>query len=239
MVGKDIMINWLYPVRCPVCEKTVLPKGALIHRECRKKLEYIKGSVCMKCGVPVSEEEEYCVECCGIDRGFDQGRSVFYYQKYAGRALKQVKNKGTEEYVRFFAKAMKASCKGYIAATGAECIVPVPLHSSKKRSRGFNQSELLAKALAEETDIPVRLLLKKRKKTKDQKSLDQRQRKMNVQDAFITDKAVRKKGIPTSVLLLDDVTTTGSTLTACARALKASGVKKVSFICVCVRGQIN
>lgn len=235
------MITWLYPERCPVCLKLVTPKGALLHPECKEKLDNIREPVCMKCGMPLaSEEEEYCKECiCCPDRGWNQGRSIFPYHGVLGKTLRLVKKEGTREFVRFFATQMKESQKAFIMQTAPECIVPVPLHPSKQRSRGFNQAELLAEALEKETGIPVRLLLQKYKKTKEQKSLSKNQRMKNVKDAFQVDEDAMGEHVPESVLLLDDVSTTGSTLTACARVLKERGVSRVFYLSVCVAEQLN
>lgn len=167
------------------------------------------------------------------DRGWDAGRSVFWYHGSVGPALRLVKKEGTREFVRFFAKEIRQSQKYFIHQMEPECIVPVPLHPSRLRSRGFNQAELLAEALGKETGLPVRLLLKKGKKTKDQKSLNRMQRQKNVKNAFLIDEDAIGERLPMSVLLLDDVYTTGSTLTACARVLKARGVKRVVFVSVC------
>lgn len=233
------MLNWLYPERCPVCLRIVTPKGAMLHPECKSKLDIIKQPVCFKCGMPLSEEEkEYCAVCeLQKNRGWDRGRSVFLYHGELGTALRIVKTDGRAEFVRFFAKQMKENQQNFICQMKPDCIVPVPLHRSKQRKRGFNQAELLAKALGEETGLPVRLLLKKVKKTKEQKSLNKTQRMKNVADAFAIEEEIIGENIPSSVLLLDDVCTTGSTLTACARVLKARGVGVVSFLTVCVAEQ--
>ena len=235
------MISWVYPERCPVCLKIVTPKGAMLHTECKRKLDTITEPVCFKCGMPLSsEEEEYCAEClCNADRGWDMGRSLFPYHGVMGNALRIVKKDGRTEFVRFFAKQMKEKHGIFICREKPDCIVPIPLHPSKYRCRGFNQAELLAEALGEEINLPVRLLLKKQKKTKDQKSLNKNQRKKNVKDAFVVDKKEIDYNIPKSVLLLDDVSTTGSTLTACARVLKENGVMKVTFLSVCVAEQLE
>ena len=234
------MITWLYPERCPVCLGLVMPKGAGIHPKCKVKLEPVEEPVCFKCGKPLAlEEEEYCAACIREpDRGWDKGRSLFHYHGAVAKALQLVKQEGTEEFVRFFAKQIKVNQQDFIRQMAPECIVPVPLHSSKLRSRGFNQAELLAEALGDETGLPVRKLLFKKKKTKDQKSLSRNQRVKNVKDAFRADEEELISGVPFSVLLLDDVFTTGSTLTACAVALKACGVTRVSYISLCVAEQI-
>ena len=233
------MITWLYPERCPVCMQIVTPKGAMIHPKCRRKLDSIKEPVCYKCGMPLSSEEtEYCAVCsCQKNRGWDKGRSLFPYHGSMGNALRLVKKDGRVEFVRFFAKQIKEKQEGFILRMAPACIVPVPLHPSKQRLRGFNQAELLAQALGKEMNLPVCLLLKKQKKTKDQKSLNKNQRIKNVADAFAVEESVWSGNIPESVLLIDDVSTTGSTLSACANALKAWGVKKVAFISVCVAEQ--
>ena len=87
--------------------------------------------------------------------------------------------------------------------------------------------------MAKELGIPVRNLLIKNKKTKDQKQLTLEQRKKNLKDVYRVQKGRCPEGIPETVLLLDDIITTGSTLSACAVALKAAGVKKVYFLTVC------
>ena len=235
------MISWLYPERCPVCMQIVTPKGAMVHPECKCKLDSIKEPVCYKCGTPLSsEDEEYCAVCsCKNNRGWNQGRSIFSYHGSVGNALRLVKKDGRVEFVRFFAKQIKEKQQAFILRMAPSCIVPVPLHPSKQRLRGFNQAELLARALGEEMNLPVCLLLKKQKKTKDQKSLNKNQRIKNVAEAFAVEESEWPENAPESVLLLDDVMTTGSTLSACANVLKARGVKSVAFISVCVAEQLE
>lgn len=235
------MITWLYPERCPVCLQIVTPKGAMLHQECKQKIDLITEPVCFKCGMPLSsEEKEYCEVCARqSDRGWDLGRSLFPYHGVMGNALRLVKKDGRTEFVRFFAKQLAKNRKGFIGQVAPECIVPVPLHPSKQRKRGFNQAELLAEALGEEINIPVRLLLRKHKKTKEQKSLSKALRMKNVADAFVVDEDAIGEYVPKSVLLLDDVSTTGSTLTACAKVLKARGVARVAFLTVCVAEQME
>lgn len=235
------MISWLYPERCPVCLGLVMPKGAMVHPECQGRLDRIKEPVCLKCGIPLeSEEEEYCKVCLRErDRGWDCGRSIFPYHGVTEKALQLVKKEGTKEFVRFFARQVKQNQQIFLRQTAPDCIVPVPLHKSKLRSRGFNQAELLAEAIGEEVGLPVRRLLLKKKKTKDQKSLSRNQRIKNVTDAFAVDEEELGPKMPSSVLLVDDVCTTGSTLTACAHVLKARGVAKVFYISICAAEQIN
>ena len=92
------MINWLYPERCPVCLRLVMPKGAGIHSKCRDKLDKIKEPACFKCGMPLSsKEEEYCLACTQEqERGWDLGRSIFPYHGVMESALQLVKKEGTD-----------------------------------------------------------------------------------------------------------------------------------------------
>lgn len=228
------MIEWLFPPRCPVCFEPVLPKGAQIHPACSAKLLFIGEPICKKCGKPLEDEsEEYCAECMVSERGWEMGRSVFPYQSIIRRAIRVVKNEGTMEFVRFFGTQLYLHQKKYLYRIKADCIVPIPMHPTKFRRRGFNQAELLAEELGRHMGIPVKCLLKKLKKTKDQKHLTKVQRRKNVRDVYQPDQTLLREGVPQTVLLVDDIVTTGSTLTACAEALKLAGVRKVYFLTVC------
>ena len=133
------MIQWIFPVRCLVCNQIVVPKGVMLHENCMEKLEFIIEPLCKKCGVPLpSEEQEYCEQCMVEDRGWDYGRSVFCYRGAVQRALHQVKQEGTREFVQFFALQMQRTQKEYIKEIMPDCLVPVPLHFSKLKKRGFN-----------------------------------------------------------------------------------------------------
>lgn len=234
------MIQWLFPAKCPVCGGVLLPREALVHTKCMKRLKFIKEPVCMRCGRPVEETAEYCVECetliskQGKLIGWDSGRCVFPYHGAVKDALWNLKNKGTREAVRFFGTQMAECQKAYLDGLNPDCIVPVPLHLKKQRQRGFNQAELLAEVLAVQRGITLLPLLIKQKQTADQKSLSAEERKRNLRQAFEWNEALSLEGLPETVLLVDDVFTTGSTLTACASVLKQHGVQKVGFLCVCL-----
>ncbi len=113
-----------------------------------------------------------------------------------------------------------------------DCIVPVPLHKRRERRRGYNQSAVLGAALAKKFGIPISPeLLVRVKNTQTQTHLNRVQRRKNLQGAF------RAGGQPSgkSILLIDDVTTTGATLSACARVLKKAGAQRVYAVSVCAR----
>lgn len=235
------MTEWLFPAKCPVCGGVLLPREALIHTECRERLDMIEEPVCMRCGRPLQEDTvEYCAECedfLAEHRKFstwDSGRCAFYYRGAVKEVLWALKNNGTREAVRLLGKQMAESQKQYLDALRPDCIVPVPLHSLKQRQRGFNQAELLAEAVAAERNIPVLSLLIKTKRTADQKSLAKEERKRNLRQVFAWNDETQMAELPKSVLIVDDVFTTGSTIAACAQVLKEHGVQKAGFLCACL-----
>src|SRR5262249_5175453 len=109
--------------------------------------------------------------------------------------------------------------RGAEVLNGSSCVVPVPLHASRRRARGFNQAADLARAI----DLPVVAALKRVRATPAQTGLPAARRHRNVRGAFAVTRAGRALGGAT-VVLIDDVSTTGATLEACARALKEAGV---------------
>lgn len=224
------MSGLLFPEVCPVCMEPVLPKGRILHKDCEKRLSFIREPFCIKCGRPVADRDEaYCRSCGSKETFFDMGRCTFYYKSEIQTALKEVKSNGTRELVDFFGKITVVRQKSFLNTMAPECIVPVPLHKRKLYRRGFNQSELLAKAVSSYCGIPVINLLEKTKHTKEQKSLSGLERRDNLKDAFRVKKDAQ---VPGTVLIVDDIFTTGSTMDTCSYVLKQAGVNKVFFICM-------
>lgn len=225
------MLDYLFPACCPICQKPVVPKGGFLHEECKGKIRFTEPPFCLKCGRRITDEgEEYCSSCRSDAFAFDAGRCTFVYHSGIGEAIKWVKEEGTREFVEFFGKAAAERHGSFIEDIRPDAIVPVPMDRRKERMRGFNQAELIADSLSRHINVPVKKLLIKSGKTKDQKKLNRQQRAQNLSKAFTADSSVKE--IPERVLLTDDIFTTGSTVNACARALKKIGVKKVYFICI-------
>ena len=148
----------------------------------------------------------------------------------------KIKYNNKREYLEGFAKLMAVRYRELIDKSNIDCIIPVPLHKSRQRERGFNQSDILAKYLSVYLDIPTYPeYLKRIKKTKDKKGLNKDERRHNLDNAFVA------KDIPVyikNVLIVDDVYTTGTTIEKCAIALKKAGVKNIYFLTVCT-GETN
>lgn len=214
-----------------------MPKGELICPECVKKLSFVKQPVCKKCGKEISSAgREYCLDCMKHKRSFDYGRALLNYNDAAKKSMADIKYRNRREYLDFYAEAVWLRYGKLLLRLRADALVPVPVHPSRRRQRGFNQAELFADRIGERLGIPVRPeMLVRRKKTAPQKQLNPKERLNNLEEAFAAgavSEGVRR------VILVDDIYTTGSTIEACTRALLRAGVKNVYFIAICIgRGQ--
>ena len=188
----------------------------------------------MKCGKPVKMEEEYCVACREGGHYFTEGRSIFPYGEIWRQSLIRFKYYGCREYGDFYAKAMSVYGRRYLERWKPQLIVPVPLHPAKKRMRGFNQAAYLAERLSCYTGIPwTDSLVLKIRNTRSQKKLDALQRRNNLRKAY----EVTHKLDDISILVVDDVYTTGSTMDAMAICLTEAGAQAVYFLTVCAGRQ--
>lgn len=226
---------FIFPRRCPICHEVVEDMGQLACDICRTRLSFVREPSCRKCGKPlILEEEEYCRDCIRKKHGYRQAKAPFVYGRVMQRSIAEFKYHGRREYAAFYAEEILRKCAGEMMLWNAEALIPIPLHSSRKRKRGFNQAELLAKELSRRAGIPVdsRLLFRV-KKTRAQKDLNDQERLENLKNAF----SVRKRKNPyKNVILVDDIYTTGSTVDAAAEELKKQGVQNVYVLCICVGG---
>lgn len=233
----SILIDLLFPRRCPVCDGIVMPRGRLICPGCLKKLSFVKNPVCKKCGKEViSDTVEFCFDCVRHRRTFEYGRALINYEEHAAKSMAKIKYKNKREYLDFYGEAICVRYEKIIRRMGAEVLVPVPVHPGRKRERGFNQAELLAERIGKRLNIPLCPdMLVRNKRTLPQKGLDPSGRLKNLEEAFGAGKIL--PGVE-SVILVDDIYTTGSTVEACTRVLRKMGIKRVYFLTICVgRGQ--
>ena len=231
-------VNLLFPRRCPVCGDIVLPEGALICPSCIVKLSPVKQPSCKKCGKEVyADHMEYCPDCGRHRRSFDSGAALLNYNEAARKSMAAIKYKNRREYLDFYAEAIVHRYGKWMVHLDAEALVPIPIHPARRRKRGFNQAEELAVRLGRLTDMPVlpELLVRVRR-TAPQKELSAAERLKNLQEAFaVSGGFLERSGgkVPSGVILVDDIYTTGSTMEACARILKAAGAERVFFITIC------
>ena len=187
----------------------------------------------MHCGRPLrSETEEFCHDCRKKRSYIRQGRSVWLHCGPVQGAVYRFKYQNKRSYGQVFAAEMERCCGGQMRRWEIDEIMPVPLHPSRKRMRGYNQAEILAAELSIRTGIPLRNnALFRIKKTVPQKELDDEGRRRNLMGAF----GVSTDWIPCrNVLLIDDIYTTGSTVERCAKMLKKAGGQNVYFLTISI-----
>ena len=216
---KNEIIRMLFPddIKCIVCGKEIRPNRYGLCDDC--KLE-INNNFCMRCGRHKIGIGDYCDECSNLSLHFDEARSAVNYDGNAKALVHRLKY-GNAKYL---ANTLSQYLLDVLLLSDwhADCITFVPIHKSRERKRGYNQAELLAKALAERVDLPCVNLLEKSVKTPNQAKLNRAARLENIKNSF---SAVQKP--PEHVILIDDVMTTGSTADECSRVLKRAGAKVV------------
>ena len=242
----DSIFTVIFPTSCSLCHNELAEAGTLdICRDCWAALEPWSGPACSHCGLPLASERtldatvSLCSQCRLEEFDFDRARS---YGLYAGKlraAILQLKFRRRERLGKKLGALMALSWDSLVEDRDASpmVLVPVPLHHSRQRERGFNQAELLAhglsRTLARRLDktrrraIPraeIRCLLRTRA-TVSQTGLTVPQRRENVRGVFAVSRPERIRD--REVIVVDDVMTTGATLSACAGALKKAGAQRV------------
>lgn len=227
-----ILADAVFPPACPGCGQPLgYKEGAReqICGACASKLIYIHEPRCLKCGKEIEKEEaQYCYDCQKQEHRFVQGTAVYAYTDVVQHSIYRFKYQNKREYAAFYAKEIRKQCGAQMKRWHPDAIVPVPLHISKYRKRGYNQSELIAEILSAILEIPMdnRLLVRSRK-TIPMKELNNEERVKNLENAFICTQNVVKYN---KVILVDDIYTTGSTMDACAKALMDAGVQEVYYV---------
>lgn len=227
-----ILMDMLYPPRCPVCDKVVLVNEGICAK-CREKVRPIKEPTCMRCGkVLLDKRKEFCFDCENKTHSFIQSKALWVYDDDVKASLYRFKYQNKREYGKVYAKELAEHYGAWVKGKGIQGIIPIPLHKKRRRKRGYNQAQILAMELGEILGIPVYsdVLLRVRD-TVPQKVLNDSERKNNLKKAFKTAGNVVELQY---VLIVDDIYTTGATLDAAAEELLKAGVLKVYACCVSI-----
>lgn len=230
--GAGKLLSLFFPPRCPVCDDAVSLKKGLICPACYKKLKPISHPFCYRCGRPLpAKEKEYCRDCLETSHFFAAGRALYVYEDVAG-SIYRFKYGKRQEYAAFFGKEMAEKLAGFIAETKADALVPVPLSKQRIYSRGYNQAQLLAKEISKHTGVPLYSdLVVRIKDTVPQKELNPAERQNNLKKAF---KIARNDVKLSTIIVIDDIYTTGSTADAIARLLRKAGIQKIYVLALTV-----
>jgi competence protein ComFC len=217
------LADLFYPQRCVGCDRRA---SDLLCRACFEALPHIGHPYCARCGMPTAFETSVCDECKGVDFGFESARAPLRYDGAGKEIVHTLKYRG---YTRVVERLAAPLMLGVLNREDRfDAVVPVPLHRSRLRRRGFNQAELLARGVARKINAPVSGTLQVVRKTRDQVELSATDRRANVEGAFSAKGSVRGK-----VLLIDDVFTTGATMSACADTLVQAGAEEVHALSLC------
>ncbi len=221
-------LNLIYPPRCYVCQKR---SEKPLCGVCLASIEFIKPPICQKCGKPVLRTVERCLDCRGRRISASEVRSVAVFDGALKEAVHALKYRHGRRLAHFFAQFMAVSVDSYFS--DIDLITFVPISRGKKRTRGFNQAELLARGLARQIEKPVKPLLVCTRFTMDQSRLSPAERRANVRGAFdlLRNTEASRRGIAgRKILLIDDVYTTGSTVNECAQVLRRAGAHEVRVL---------
>ncbi len=222
--------DWLLPPSCVLCGRGG-HDGRDLCRECAAELPYLQAA-CRRCAIPLPQIG-ICGRCQQKSPSFDAAHAVFEYGAPVAQLIQALKFNGKLCNARLLGGLMGDRLM-QMAFDLPELIVPVPLHSSRLRERGFNQALELARPLSRVFDLPLAAdFCRRRQATTPQTGLDARARRRNLKDAF--EMCAKPVG---HVALVDDVMTTGSTVEMLARTLKRSGVGRVD-VWLCARAALQ
>jgi ComF family protein len=234
-VRKRSSLAWaadlIWPPRSLLTDRIVSRPGA-IEPELWSQLAFLSAPCCFRCGFPFeldAGEEAVCAACAAEAPAYHRARAALAYDDHSRRLVLDLKRGGRRDGLPVFAAWMSQAGASLIAE--ADFIAPAPLHWMRLASRRFNQAAWLAQALGALTGKRVLYgALNRVKRRRSQAGLDAGQRRRNVAGAFRASSGSAKLIAGKSILLVDDVFTTGATMEACARVLKRAGAARVDVV---------
>jgi ComF family protein len=226
-IASDAILSVVFSPACVACDEPLLyPTRGPVCDVCWSSILPLTPPLCDRCGDPlptwrlVSVAVACCPRCRRTHRVLDRARAIGAYDGALRAIVHALKYEGRRSLARPLGRLMRE--RGAAMIAGAACVIPVPLHPSRRHQRGFNQAADLARQMG----IPVVVALRRVRATQTQTGLPAGRRHRNVRDAFAATRAARAL-IGAVVVVVDDVSTTGATLDACARTLKLAGIAEV------------
>ena len=221
-------VSLLYPAACSICGKNVRA-GEYLCERCEAQLIRIVAPFCETCSEPFEGSIDHaftCANCAHRTIYFEAAVAAHRGRGIVRDVIHQFKYARQIHLRHLVARWLRAAMDDQrLRNCDFDYLVPVPLHPARERERGFNQAHLLSELLSAQISFPSKCVLDRVRYTTTQTALDRRQRMENLHNAFRLRKNVDVRGL--HVLLIDDVLTTGSTLSECARVLKRAGAVSV------------
>lgn len=214
------ILERVFPRFCLLCEQRT--EESFLCTACRRDLP-VNLHACGRCGLPLSSGDvAVCGACVKKPPVFDAARSFYLYRQPFIWMIQQLKYRARLEFAELLASLLQQQLG--TAQTGVDCIIPVPLYPGKCQQRGFNQATEIIRPVAKSLGIPLETRLCRRSlDTDSQSGLNRKQRIKNIKNAFVVTPSRNYR----SVVVFDDVMTTGSTLAELTRSLKRAGIGKV------------
>lgn len=211
------VLDVLLPGRCAVCSRP----GQALCAACRRLLVILRPPVCERCGSPGPWPVRRCAECSGRRLAFASARAAIVYDARARALVRAWKERGR----RTLAREAASIVLGVVPRPDADVLVHVPGDPERARERGSVPPRALARALADAWGLPTDDLLRRSGALPPQRGLGLAERRRNVRGS------VTAAGLaPAAVCLVDDVYTSGSTVDACAAALRRAGARRVEVV---------
>lgn len=221
------------PPPCLLClgEVPVAFHVAVCER-CLSRLPRVSGAVCRRCGRPIGTKGALCSQCARHPTAVDYARSFGVYQGFLKECIHALKYRGEARIAEGLGELMAWAAWWDGGFHNTDRVVPVPLYPARERERGYNQAELLARVVAEALGKQVTQPVVRVRGTAPQSGLSPAERRRNVERAFEVPIPAQVQGL--RLLVVDDVYTTGATLSAVSAALKRAGALECKALCAAV-----
>ncbi|MGH9592789.1 MAG: ComF family protein [Bryobacteraceae bacterium] len=234
----DALASVVIPAPCRICAALLDTASRIpVCANCLETFRPLQPPLCLCCGHPfisplaAQAREPLCRLCRAQTFGFDAARSFALYQGSLVRSILLLKHSGVAPLGRWFAGRLEELIAADPGLFEADAVVPVPLYPRRRRERGYNQAELIAKPLAKVLGLPLRASwLARTRPRPDVLRMSRAQRWKSVRGAYSMHRGVRVD--KARILLVDDVMTTGATLDACSRVLRRAGAARVVALTV-------
>ncbi len=229
----ELVLQAVFPPTCVKCGEGLFGQvEAFVCSSCENELCWIGEGACRLCSAPAGAHANLgkgCAQCRPHALRFTRAAAVMSYRSPAREVIHAFKFHDHRRLARPLADLMVKRLVEVDFPSHFDCVMPVPLHADRLRERGYNQAHLLAARVAEKLSLPLRLdILKRVRATDPQALLGPMQRHTNPVGAF----AAGPHQAGRSVLLVDDVLTTGTTVSECAVVLRAAGWERIYVVVV-------
>lgn len=219
--------NNLLPPYCTLCLAPTATKA--LCDGCYHDLPWLDNKQCSRCALPLETTDSICGGCLKHQPSFDHCKALFKYRSPIDTLISQFKYEGNLAIGELLTTMLVSHLSNCSMNPAPDLLIPMPLHSSRLQERGFNQAGILANALSKHFAIPLdHHLCKRVRATRHQMGLNARVRKKNLRNAFSCTRSITDK----SVVIVDDVVTTGATVNELASTLRRAGAHRIEVWCL-------